>query len=216
MARALLLILLMAATVAAQNPPASYPIEGRFGCLGYDKNLTYPGDLGSITPGTGGADNGVLFILPSRNVSLNFDTGRWDVELGHWNGSAYQWTHQSLSIAHCLYYPDVVWGTADPHAWASGLFTTPVSYDAGALAAWGYDGAGSIAGDLFPGVDNGLVLTLPIAAPHLMVGAGGSVWHGGLWVQDLDGVRRFKWAVYPSIASLQIMTAQWLAQVTGP
>ena len=195
----------------------TYPVQGRFACVGYDKTLSIVGDLASITSGATPQNNGITFSLPSRNVSLDIDSGIWTVETGHWNGSGYVWsTPIHYSIDSCAYYPEVDGASPDAHTWLSGSFSIVHSSTAGALTLWGYDGGLAIPGDLYPGIDNGVLFSLPIDDPHMIKGSGGRVWHGRLWITDVDGVKRFMWAVYPASVSLQELPQSWLDSIVMP
>jgi len=155
-------------------------------------------------------------VFPARSVP---DACRKTVPLNASNGCAARstWKHlQNFPVQQCGYYPEVAWGTPDTHGWLTGTHDFDYLNSSTFLALWGYDGAGVIAGDLGPGVDNGLFLVLPFKNAHLIYGTGGAVWHGGLWITDIDGVKRYKWAVYgAAFASIQITTDAILTAITG-
>lgn len=214
---ALLFVLSAAADVFGQPPPSQYPVAGRFGCIGYDKTQALPGDLGTINPGqpTGAMNNGLLFMFPSRNVSLDLSTGLWHAELGLWTGSSYFWITETMPVEHCFYYPEVPGNQADPHAWV-GEHAIKDSIEAAAFTIIAYDGVAVIPGDLQPGSDNGTIFTRPMHNVHLLVGPGGAVWHGRIYVDLGGGVYGWGWAVWPREHSVvQTQSLAWLDQVTG-
>lgn len=189
------------------------PIPGRFGCAGYDRtrDLSSLGDLGQPAGGSP-MNNGFQFVFVARNVSLDLEAGVWDVELRVGTGTP-TWVRQFFPVASCLYYPEVVWPALDAHQWLTGTAVISHVVSAAYLTVVGYDGVAAVAGDLSGAkADDGVLFTLPLHSPHLLTGTGGAVVHGGLWLQDLDGVKRFFWAVYPAAASyLQPITLAQLA-----
>lgn len=212
---ALLVLLLLgwATTSAAQVPP----IPGRFGCAGYDRtrDLSGLGDLGAPAGGSP-ANNGFQFVLPARQVTLDVDAGVWDVELLIFRGTpSATWVRQWFPLSACLWYPEIAWPDPDTHTWLVGTSTISHATDAAFFSLSGYDGSAVVTGD-FSGakVDDGVLFTVPMRAPHLIAGLGGTVVHGGLWLADLDGVKRFFWAVYPfALVSLQPMPLAQLAAI---
>lgn len=167
--------LLLASPVFAQDPPPPIPqceIANQVVKVGFDVDYpTVPGDC--VQPNASGGtakNNGFIMGLQAREVIYACTAGVYQMKV--WSQAANRWVRTVWGGLHTGYYP----GDNFAHTWLEPSCQPTSSADViplgdGYLRCHGWDGTGTIAGDLQPGSNNGVLFALPARNVHIIIKA---------------------------------------------